>query len=157
MDQDKSIDEKGLGYFMMRILGKIGEIENDRESRCTYYVSWLLSKRYFSFPFSKWKGGCRNYVTGTIYVPSSSFLLMMHGKKFLIFYLFTEQVIGGTMNENGCLLVKATHVGSDTALSQIVQLVEAAQLARAPVQKLADHISRVFVPIVSFFFLVILS
>ncbi|KAF7824248.1 copper-transporting ATPase HMA4-like [Senna tora] len=59
-----------------------------------------------------------------------------------------DKVIGGTMNENGCLLVKATHVGSETALSQIVQLVEAAQLARAPVQKLADHISKVFVPIV---------
>lgn len=59
------------------------------------------------------------------------------------------QVISGTINENGCILVKATHVGSDTALSQIVQLVQAAQLAKAPVQKLADHISRVFVPIVS--------
>lgn len=55
------------------------------------------------------------------------------------------------MNENGCLLVKATHVGSETALSQIVQLVEAAQLARAPVQKLADQISRFFVPTVSLF------
>ena len=55
------------------------------------------------------------------------------------------------MNENGCLLVKATHVGSETALSQIVQLVEAAQLARAPVQKLADQISKFFVPTVSFF------
>lgn len=53
------------------------------------------------------------------------------------------------MNENGCLLVKVIHVGSETALSQIVQLVEAAQLARAPVQKLADQISRVFVPTVS--------
>lgn len=61
------------------------------------------------------------------------------------------QVIGGTMNENGCLLVKATHVGPETALSQIVQLVEAAQLARAPVQKLADQISRFFVPTVSSF------
>lgn len=59
-----------------------------------------------------------------------------------------DKVIGGTVNENGCLLVKATHVGSETALSQIVQLVEAAQLARAPVQKLADQISRFFVPTV---------
>ncbi|XP_008798771.2 copper-transporting ATPase HMA4-like isoform X2 [Phoenix dactylifera] len=59
-----------------------------------------------------------------------------------------DKVIGGTVNENGCILVKATHVGSDTALSQIVQLVEAAQLARAPVQKLADKISRFFVPTV---------
>ncbi|CAI0450046.1 unnamed protein product [Linum tenue] len=57
-----------------------------------------------------------------------------------------DKVIGGTMNENGCIYVKATHVGSEAALSQIVQLVEAAQLARAPVQLLADRISRYFVP-----------
>lgn len=55
------------------------------------------------------------------------------------------------MNENGCVIIKATHVGADTALSQIVQLVEAAQLAKAPVQKLADQISKFFVPSVSFF------
>ncbi|KAI3523438.1 hypothetical protein L1887_01565 [Cichorium endivia] len=59
-----------------------------------------------------------------------------------------DRVIGGTVNENGCLLIKATHVGSETALSQIVQIVEAAQLARAPVQKLADQISKFFVPAV---------
>lgn len=61
-----------------------------------------------------------------------------------------DKVIGGTVNENGCILIRATHVGSETALSQIVQLVEAAQLARAPVQKLADQISRFFVPTVSY-------
>ncbi|XP_059314532.1 copper-transporting ATPase HMA4-like [Lycium ferocissimum] len=59
-----------------------------------------------------------------------------------------DKVIGGTVNDNGCVLIKATHIGSETALSQIVQLVEAAQLARAPVQKLADQISRYFVPTV---------
>lgn len=59
-----------------------------------------------------------------------------------------DKVIGGTVNENGCVLIKATHIGSETALSQIVQLVEAAQLARAPVQKLADQISKFFVPTV---------
>nr|CAD1831368.1 unnamed protein product [Ananas comosus var. bracteatus] len=58
------------------------------------------------------------------------------------------KVIGGTVNESGWILVKATRVGSETALSQIVQLVEAAQLARAPVQKIADRISRFFVPTV---------
>lgn len=60
------------------------------------------------------------------------------------------KVIGGTVNDNGFIIVKATHVGSETALSQIVQLVEAAQLARAPVQRLADKISRFFVPTVSY-------
>ncbi|XP_073050097.1 copper-transporting ATPase HMA4-like isoform X3 [Primulina eburnea] len=59
-----------------------------------------------------------------------------------------DKVIGGTVNENGCVIIQATHIGSDTALSQIVQLVEAAQLAKAPVQKLADQISKFFVPTV---------
>lgn len=49
--------------------------------------------------------------------------------------------MGLNLNENGCLLAKATHVGSDTTLSQIVRIVETAQLARAPAQKLADQIS----------------
>jgi len=59
-----------------------------------------------------------------------------------------DMVIGGTMNENGVLHVKVTRVGSESALSQIVQLVESAQMAKAPVQKLADHISKYFVPMV---------
>ncbi|KAL0435430.1 UNVERIFIED_CONTAM: Copper-transporting ATPase HMA4 [Sesamum radiatum] len=59
-----------------------------------------------------------------------------------------DKVIGGTVNENGYIRIKATHVGSETALSQIVELVEAAQLAKAPVQKLADQISKFFVPTV---------
>ncbi|KAL7597210.1 hypothetical protein Lser_V15G27666 [Lactuca serriola] len=59
-----------------------------------------------------------------------------------------DTVIGGTVNENGVLYIKATRVGSESALSQIVQLVESAQMAKAPVQKLADRISKFFVPLV---------
>lgn len=63
--------------------------------------------------------------------------------------MWHQQVIGGTVNENGILFVKTTHVGTDTTLSRIVQLVESAQLSRAPAQKLADQISKFFVPVVS--------
>ncbi|ESW30485.1 hypothetical protein PHAVU_002G156900 [Phaseolus vulgaris] len=59
-----------------------------------------------------------------------------------------DMVIGGTMNESGVMHVKVTRVGSESALSQIVQLVESAQMAKAPVQKFADHISKYFVPLV---------
>ncbi|KAF7151054.1 hypothetical protein RHSIM_Rhsim02G0228000 [Rhododendron simsii] len=59
-----------------------------------------------------------------------------------------DTVIGGTVNENGVLHIKATRVGSESALAQIVRLVESAQMAKAPVQKVADRISKFFVPLV---------
>ncbi len=57
-----------------------------------------------------------------------------------------DDVIGATVNTNGSLTVEATRVGADTALSQIVALVEQAQGSRAEVQRLADRVSAVFVP-----------
>ena len=59
-----------------------------------------------------------------------------------------DQVAGATVNANGALTVRATAVGSDTALAQIVRLVEQAQASKAPVQRLVDQVSAVFVPVV---------
>ena len=59
-----------------------------------------------------------------------------------------EAVIGGTMNRQGFLRVRATSLGSESMLAHIISLVEEAQGSRAPIQKLADMVSAVFVPIV---------
>ena len=58
------------------------------------------------------------------------------------------EVAGATVNAGGRLIVRATKVGADTALAQIARLVEDAQTGKAPVQRLADRISGIFVPIV---------
>ncbi len=57
-------------------------------------------------------------------------------------------LIGGTQNQQGSIIGKATAVGADTALSAIIRLVRDAQGSRAPIQKLADQISAIFVPVV---------
>ena len=59
-----------------------------------------------------------------------------------------SDVAGATINTFGRLVVRATKVGADTALAQIARLVEAAQSGKAPVQRLADRVSAVFVPVV---------
>jgi P-type Cu+ transporter len=59
-----------------------------------------------------------------------------------------SQLAGATVNSYGRLVVEATRVGADTALAQIARLVDAAQSGKAPVQRLADRVSAVFVPIV---------
>ncbi len=59
-----------------------------------------------------------------------------------------DTVTGGTINGNGSFVFQATHVGSDTMLSQIVTMVAEAQRSRAPIQKLADSVSGIFVPAV---------
>ncbi|HEX2303861.1 MAG TPA: heavy metal translocating P-type ATPase [Gaiella sp.] len=58
------------------------------------------------------------------------------------------EVAGGTVNASGRLVVRATKVGADTALAQIARLVAEAQAGKAPIQRLADRVSAVFVPIV---------
>jgi P-type Cu+ transporter len=59
-----------------------------------------------------------------------------------------QEIIGATINVGGRLVVRATRVGEDTALAQIARLVTEAQSGKAPVQRLADRISGVFVPVV---------
>ncbi len=59
-----------------------------------------------------------------------------------------DEVIGATLNKNGMLKVKATKVGKDTFLNQVIRMVEEAQGSKVPIQEFADRITAVFVPVV---------
>ena len=59
-----------------------------------------------------------------------------------------DRVTGGTINKNGTLAIRATKVGADTVLAQIVEMVAGARMSRAPIQGLADRVSSIFVPTV---------
>lgn len=59
-----------------------------------------------------------------------------------------DRVVGGTLNQTGALVIRAEKVGHDTMLARIVQMVADAQRSRAPIQRMADHVSGWFVPVV---------
>ncbi|GLT49489.1 hypothetical protein SLA2020_230410 [Shorea laevis] len=73
---------------------------------------------------------------------------MVTGESAPVLKEVNSSVIGGTINLHGALHVQATKVGSDAVLSQIISLVETAQMSKAPIQKFADFVASIFVPTV---------
>ena len=88
-------------------------------------------------------------VDGTVSQGSSSVdESMLSGEPIPVVKSQGDRVLAGTINQKGAFLMEATGVGSATVLSQIVQMVQAAQGSKAPVQRIVDKISGIFVPVV---------
>jgi Cu+-exporting ATPase len=95
------------------------------------------------------KPGAKVPVDGVVLEGSSSIdEAMITGEPIPVSKQAGDAVIGATINGTGSLVIEAEKVGADTLLSQIVHMVAQAQRTRAPIQKLADHVSGYFVPIV---------
>jgi Cu+-exporting ATPase len=73
---------------------------------------------------------------------------MITGESIPVTKRVDDQVIGGTINKEGALKMEVTSIGMNTTLQQIAQMVQEAQLSRAPIQRLADTVASYFVPIV---------
>lgn len=73
---------------------------------------------------------------------------MLTGESLPVAKKVGDKVVGATINKSGYIKIKVTRVGEDTVLAQIIKMVEDAQSSEAPIQKLADKVSAVFVPIV---------
>jgi Cu+-exporting ATPase len=83
-------------------------------------------------------------VDGNTYVNES----MITGESLPVHKNDGDEVIGGTINGKGSVTVRVTRIGKDTVLAKVIRLVEEAQFTKAPVQRLADKVAGVFVPIV---------
>jgi Cu2+-exporting ATPase/Cu+-exporting ATPase len=83
-------------------------------------------------------------VEGTSYINES----MITGEPMPVLKIPGEHVVAGTLNTTGSIIFKATKIGSETLLASIIKMVEEAQGSKAPIEKLADKISSIFVPTV---------
>ncbi len=138
------------------------------ESRASNAVSALMAlqpkiahiidgKKIYDMPIEEIKTGDLMLVKPGEKIPTDSIVIdgtssvdesVITGESMPVTKRVGDRVIGGTINATSSLRIKATKIGEDTALSQIIKIVQDAASSKVPIQRLADKISSYFVPIV---------
>jgi Cu+-exporting ATPase len=128
---------------LMRLRAKTARVVRDGE------VTEVPIEEVVPGDFVQVRPGERIPVDGTV-TEGSSYVdeSMISGEPTPIEKATGGEVVGGTVNGTGAFVFRATHVGADTVLAQIIRMVEEAQAGKPPIQRLADRIAAVFVPVV---------
>ncbi|GER41022.1 copper-transporting ATPase RAN1 [Striga asiatica] len=139
-DAIKKLVELALATAILLIKDKGGKVVGDREIDALLIQPGEILK---VLPGTKVPAD-GSVVWGSSYVNES----MVTGESAPVLKEVNSSCIGGTINLHGALHIQANEVGSNTVLSQIISLVETAQMSKAPIQKFADVIASAFVPVV---------
>lgn len=144
-------------YFEARAKGKTSEAITKLLDLTPKFAKVLKNGEEVSIPVSELLPGDEIIVRPGESIPTDGMILsgssavdesLVTGESLPVDKTVGDTVIGGAINQKGSFNFQATKVGSDTALAKIIQLVEQAQGSKAPIARLADKISAVFVPIV---------
>jgi Cu+-exporting ATPase len=158
--------ETSATIITLVLLGKFLEIRAKRQASSA--ISELLNLqaktahvwkkgKYLDLPLEEVQAGDRLMVKPGEKIPVDGIVVegdssvdesMLTGESLPVAKGVGDKVIGATMNASGSLIMTAQRVGSETTLSSIIRLVRQAQGSRAPIQKLVDQVSAVFVPVV---------
>ena len=167
-------DYSGVSGMIMTIFITGKYIEAKAKGRATQEIKKLLelgakkarvlrNKQEIEIPISEVKLGDILIIKPGEKIPTDGIVVkgassvdesMVTGESLPVDKTIKSPVIGATINQDGILHIKATKVGKDTFLSHIIKLVEEAQGTQVPIQKLADKVTGVFVPIILFISLI---
>lgn len=164
----KSGDYSGISAMIMAIFVTGKYIETKARGKATQEIRKLLElgakkatvlsgKQEIEIPIDEVKLGDILIVKPGEKIPTDGIVIsgesavdesMISGESLPVDKIKGSNVIGATINQDGILHVKATKIGKDTFLSHIINLVEEAQGTKIPIQRLADKITNIFVPII---------
>jgi len=127
-----------MGLQVKRVIRIVGNQDEEVDIQQVQVGDWLRVRPGTKVPLDG------RIMEGSTYIDES----MLTGESMPVFKQKGDRVVGGTLNQSGSIVMQVEKTGSDTLLAGIIRQVREAQASKAPVQRLADRIASIFVPVV---------